>query len=147
EVEQWQADLKDIMHEGEHDHFEFFRSVHESRHPAFANAGVDNVWDLPSDHEAYPGHELPQNPTAFVGHPNQIASDDALAIAWLSNLHYWISLCLLDYSYRHDDRDAWTHSVSQMSAGLWPLAAELPQHGAGIPFDTLSMGYAPGAGK
>jgi hypothetical protein len=147
EVEQWQADLKEIMHEGEHDHFEFFRSVHESRHPAFASSGVANVWDLPPDHEFYPAHPLPQNPTAFVGHPNQIESDDALAIAWLGNLHYWTSLCLLDFSYRYADQDAWNLSVSQMMTGLWPLAAALPQLDAGIPFDTLSMGYALGSGK
>ncbi|MXO58233.1 hypothetical protein GRI89_01570 [Altererythrobacter salegens] len=147
EVEKWQADLAEIMHEGEHDHFELFRSVHEGRHPAFADSGVANVWDIPPEHEAYPAHPLPRNPTAFVGHPNQIASDDAQAIAWLSNLHYWLSLCLLDYGYRHADKDASNLSVTQMMTGLWPLAAELPRHGAGIPFDTLSMGYAPGAGK
>ena len=147
EVEQWRSDLLEIMEEGEHDHFEFFRSVYESRHPAFADSGVANVWDLPPDHEAFPAHQVPHNPTAFVGHTRQIASEDALAIAWLGNLHYWTSLCLLDFSYRHDDQAAWNLSVAQMMTGLWPLATELPRLGAGIPFDTLSMGYSPGAGK
>ncbi len=147
QVEEWKAGLLGVMEEGEHDHFNFFRDLHQGRHPAFANSGVDNVWDLPADHEAYPAHQLELNPTAFIGHPNQIESDDAQAIAWLGNLHYWVSLCLLDYSYRHDSKDAWDLSVAQMMTGLWPLAGELPKYGTGMPFDPLSMGYAPGAGK
>ena len=147
EIEQWRSDLTDIMHEGEVDHFEFFRQVYEGRHPAFANSGAPNVWDLQPVHDAYPAHAVPSNPTAYVGHPNQIASEDAQSIAWLGNLHYWISLCCLDFSYRHADQDAWAIAQSQMMTALWPLATELPQRGAGIPFDPLSMGYALGAGK
>ena len=147
ETAQWRSDLLEVMEEGEHDHFEFFRQVYEGQHPAFANAGVDNVWDLPPDHPAFPAHQLPANPTAFIGHPNEIASRDAQAIAWLGNLHYWVSLCCLDFAYRYDDQNAMSVSVSQMMTGLWPLSIELPKHGTGIPFDTLSMGYAPGAGK
>jgi hypothetical protein len=147
QIEQWQSDLKAIMHEGEHDHFLFFRQVYESRHPAFAKAGVDNVWDVAPGRDAYPAHPLPENPTAYVGHPNQIASQDALGIAWLSNLHYWLSLCCLDYSYRHDDQKVRALTTSQMMTALLPLATELPKHGAGVPFDTLSMGYAAGSDK
>ena len=36
---------------------------------------------------------------------------------------------------------------SQMMTALLPLATELPKRGAGVPFDTLSMGYALGADK
>lgn len=147
ETEQWRNDLTHIMHEGEHDHFEFFRQVYEGRHPALAGSGVPNAWDLPHDHDAYPALRLPKNPTAYVGHPNQIQSEDALALAWLSNLHYWVSLACLDYSYRYADSDTRNLSMSQMTAALWPLAIELPKHRAGVPFDPLSMGYALGAGK
>lgn len=147
ETEQWRNDLTQVMHEGEHDHFEFFRQVYEGRHPAFASAGVPNVWDLPMDHAAYPALPVPKNPTAYVGHPSQIESEDALALGWLSNLHYWVSLACLDYSYRYADQDARSLSLSQMTTALWPLALELPKHGAGVPFDPLSMGYALGAGK
>lgn len=147
EIEQWQSDLTEIMDEGETDHFEFFRGVYEGRHPAFADSGVQNVWDLQPDHEAYPALAVPRNPTAYVGHPNQIAADDALALAWLGNLHYWISLLCLDFAYRHDDQAALSLSQSQMLTALWPLAIELPQRGAGVPFDPLSMGYGLGAGK
>jgi len=147
EVEQWRSDLTAIMHEGEHDHFEFFRQVYESRHPAFANSGVNNVWDLEPGHEAYPAHPLPENPTAYVGHPNQIASQDALGIAWLSNLHYWLSLFCLDFGYRHADKNVRGLATSQMMTALMPLATELPKHGAGVPFDTLTMGYAVGTDK
>lgn len=147
ETEQWRSDLTDIMHQGEHDHFEFFRQVYEGRHPALAGSGVPNPWDLPHGHDAYPALPLPKNPTAYVGHPNQIPSEDALALAWLSNLHYWVSLACLDYSYRYADKDARSVSLSQMTTALWPLAIELPKRGAGVPFDPLSMGYALGAGK
>src|SRR5690606_19761293 len=114
EIDQWRSALTAIMDEGEVDHFEFFRQVYEGRHPAFAGSGAPNVWDLQPSHDAYPAHPVPQNPTAYVGHPNQIASEDALAIAWLSNLHYWISLSCLDFSYRHADQEALTLSMSQM---------------------------------
>ena len=147
EAAQWRSDLLEVMEEGEHDHFEFFREVYEGRHPAFAGAGVDNVWNLAPDHPAFPAHKLPENPTAFIGHPNEIASRDAQAVAWLANLHYWVSLCCLDYSYRYEDQNAMSVSVAQMMTGLWPLSIALPGLGAGVPFDTLSMGYAPGAGK
>ena len=147
EVDKWQTDLKAIMAEGEHDHFAFFRLVYQGRHPAFASSGVNNVWDLAPDHKDYPAHPLPKNPTAYVGHPDQIASKDALGIAWLSNLHYWISLCCLDFSYRYGDPEVRGLSTSQMMTALLPLAIELPKHGAGVPFDTLNMGYSVGSDK
>jgi hypothetical protein len=146
-VEKWRSDLLAIMEEGEHDHFQFFRQVYEGRHPAFAKSGVDNVWDVAPGHEACPGHALPTNPSAFVGHPNQITSEDAHGIAWLSNLHYWLALCCLDFGYRHADDNARALALSQMMTALLPLATELPKRGAGVPFDALSMGYAPGTDK
>lgn len=147
DLEKWRSDLLVIMEEGEHDHFQFFRQVYEGRHPAFAKAGVPNVWDVARNHEAYPAHRLPENPTAFVGHPNQITAENAHGIAWLSNLHYWLALCCLDYGYRHADQNVRALSVTQMMTALLPLATELPKRGAGVPFDTLSMGYAIGSDK
>ena len=125
----------------------FFSRKSRLARAAFASSGVNNVWDLAPDHKDYPAHPLPKNPTAYVGHPDQIASKDALGIAWLSNLHYWISLCCLDFSYRYGDPEVRGLSTSQMMTALLPLAIELPKHGAGVPFDTLSMGYAVGSDK
>ncbi|MBO9671132.1 MAG: hypothetical protein J7485_11500 [Sphingobium sp.] len=147
EVEKWRSDLLVIMEEGEQDHFKFFRQVYEGHHPAFAKSGVENVWGVAPGHEAYPAHPLPENPTAFVGHPNQIMSEDAHGIAWLSNLHYWLALCCLDFGYRHAEQNVRALSVTQMMTALLPLATELPKRGAGVPFDTLSMGYALGTDK
>lgn len=147
EIEKWRSDLTAIMEEGEHDHFLFFRQVYEGRHPAFAKSGVENVWDVDPGHEAYPAHPLPTNPTAYVGHPDQIALEHAHGIAWLSNLHYWLLLCCLDFGYRYSDQNVGALTMPQMMSALLPLATELPKHGAGVPFDTLSMGYAVGAGK
>ena len=143
EVAKWKEDLRRIMDEGETDHFNFFRDVFEARHPAFR--GKTDVWSLSPTDAFYPSHDLTRNPTAYIGHPNQIEKPKALILAWLGNLHYWIALSTLDYAYRTGDDGALDHATAQMMTAIWPIAIELPQYQAGLPFDPLSMGYALGA--
>jgi hypothetical protein len=77
---------------------------------------------LPCSDPAYPSIDLPLNPSAFDGHPNQITDDGRRRrIAWLSNLHYWLVLRLLDLGYRADAADATGQAVSHMSLVLNPL--------------------------
>jgi len=144
EVVRWREELLRIMDEGEDDHFNFFRDTFEAKHEAFQ--GKANAWSLLPIDTKYPSHDLPRNPTAYIGHPNQIETPEALVLAWLGNLHYWIALSTLDFAYRSGDDGAIDHANTQMMAAIWPIATELPRHGAGLPFDPLSMGYARGAG-
>lgn len=55
----------------------------------------------------------------------------ALGLAWLGNLEYWTALCLLDIHYREDGDAALDLARAHML-------------GTGMPFDPLSLGYAPG---
>jgi Ferritin-like len=136
----WPTILDAIKGEGETEHFAFFRSVFMGAHSAFA--GHPDVWSLPRSDPAYPSIELPLNQSAFEGHPNQITdAGQRRRIAWLSNLHYWLVLGLLDLGYRADAADATGQAVSHMGLVLNPLGQHLAGLGVGLPFDPLSMGY------
>jgi hypothetical protein len=88
------------------------------------------------------------NPTAYVGHANCIADPDLRALAWLGNLNYWVMLSLLDAAYRNKSKSKSTVELglaqSVMMGPLWSLARHLPEKGAAVPFDPLSMGFEPG---
>jgi hypothetical protein len=138
--EDWIEKLEYIMNEGETQHFRFFRSLFMSEHPALS--GTNDPWDLPQNHPDYPSFNIQSNPTAYWGHDNQIISPEARAIAWLSNLHYWMVLMMLDLHYR-DSREA-LNSLAQthMVGPLQSLATILADYGTGLPFDKLSLGYS-----
>ncbi len=140
----WAEEFERIKDEGEAEHFEFFKSLFLARHDGFAS--VPQIWNLSIDDPAYPVHPLPANPTAFVGHDNQMLDPTTLALAQLSNHQYWIVLCLLDVSYRDAQRASEVLDLARahMLGPLQVLARHLPTRGTGIPFDPLSMGYAPG---
>ena len=84
----------------------------------------------------------PQAP--IVGHANQIQDPTALALGWLGNLHYWTTLLLLDHAYREGDEKCIDLARMQMLGPIYSLARHMPRYGLGLPFDPLSMGYAPG---
>jgi hypothetical protein len=65
-------------------------------------------------------------------------------LAWLSNLHYWIVLGLLDLHYRADAPLPMGLAKAHMLGPLKTLGQHLATLGWGAPFDTLSMGYALG---
>lgn len=136
----WIARLKTIKQEGEVGHFQFFKRVFLAEHDAF---GGRDVWSLSRSDAAYPSYPLPVNPSAFVGHANQIDDPVALALAWLGNLHYWTILLLVENSYR--DRTATLARLAQaeMMGPLWSIARHLPTLGAGLPFEPLATGYSP----
>ena len=140
-LEPWIEPLKFIQQEGEEDHFEFFKSVFLGKHPVFAD--VPDVWGLPPDDPRYPSQPLPVNPSAYVGHENQIEDPVSLNLAWLGNLHYWAILLLLDLGYRTQARECIALSRAHMMGPFWSIMRHLPTLGTGMPFDLLSMGYAP----
>ena len=145
ELGNWRALLLEVKREGEEDHFAFFKALFMGKHEAFDGQG--DVWSLPLEHQAYPAEPLPLNPTAYVGHRNEVADPELLELAWLSNLHYWAILQLLTLAYREDDQGYLELAQSHMVGPLWSLMRHLPSQGCGVPFDPLSMGYAPGLGE
>jgi hypothetical protein len=140
-LDEWLGKLNDIMIEGEKKHFQFFSQLFLGRHPALA--GDVNPWDLDKDHADYPSFDVPPNPTAYLGHENQIRSSEARALAWLSNLHYWMVLMMLDLHYRIDSEPLNAMAQTHMLGPLQSIAGKLVEYGSGLPFDRLSLGYSP----
>ncbi|MDN5213153.1 ferritin-like domain-containing protein [Fulvivirgaceae bacterium BMA12] len=133
-----------VRDQGEDEHFTFFKSVFLGSHPAFD--GIDNVWDLPEDHKDYPSNLLKKNPSAFIGHVNSIEGFVDRSIAWLSNIHYWTILLLLEQSYRYASNSSLYMDIAKkhMVSPLNILGNKLSEIGIGVPFDRLSIGYNPG---
>jgi len=140
-LDEWLGKLNHIMIEGEQNHFRFFSQLFLGRHPAFA--GKRNPWDLDEDHPDYPSFYVPPNPTAYLGHENQISSSEARALAWLGNLHYWMVLMMLDLYYRTNREALNAMAQTHMLGPLHSIAGRLAEHGSGLPFDRLSLGYSP----
>lgn len=137
----WVGKLEAIKREGEEGHFQFFKRVFTATHAGFN--GRSDAWRLPRRDAAYPSYSLPSNPSAFIGHENQIQDPNALALAWLGNLHYWVILLLADAAYVEKSVDYAGLARVQMLGPFWSLAKHLPKLGAGIPCEPLVIGYAP----
>jgi hypothetical protein len=142
DFDRWKEQLIYIMEEGETNHFRFFRSLYMGEHELFADAG--NPWALPEDHPDFPAFDVEPNPTAYWAHEHQIMSQEARAYAWLGNLHYWLVLMMLDVHYRYDSPQLNSIAQTHMVGPLQSLAVRLADYRTGLPFDNLSMGYAPG---
>lgn len=143
DLKKWKQDLVKLKMEGEVGHYRFFKNLFLGEHEGFKAHHAD-VWSLPAYHPAYPSLSLPVNPSAYVGHPNQIADPTALSMAWLGNLHYWTILFSLNLAYHTKNYDYMEPARQHMMGPFMVLAKYLPTIGAGMPFDPLSMGYAPG---
>ena len=143
---QWKQELSYVKEEGEFEHFGLFKSIFLGEHPAFVNH--ENIWEFAENNSTHAlVYDVASNPTAFEGHANTIADDEARGIAWLGNLHYWVTLLLLSISYRAENclhHAARRHmAVSLRSLGTW-LAQ---QYKVGLPFDKLTISYTPGTSK
>ncbi|EWS64655.1 Ferritin-like protein [Hydrogenophaga sp. T4] len=141
ELKPWIAKLEEIKREGEDNHFLFFKSLFLGTHEGFK--GHKNIWSLAPNDPAYPSLPLAINPSAFVGHPNQIKDPLALSLAWLGNLHYWTILLLTDAAYSDADHTYIDLAKQQMMGPFLSLARHLPTLGVGMPCEPLSTGYAP----
>lgn len=137
--------ILEIKNQGEHEHFQLFKSILMATHPGFD--GNSGVWDLPQQDQAYPSFNLPMNPSAFEGHPSHIPEPELRKVAWLSDLHYWIILMLLNLTYRETENAFLSLARNHMTGPLWQLGKLLSSRGAGLPFDPLSLGYAPGKNR
>lgn len=138
----WARRLEEVKGEGEQDHFDLFKQLFMGTHPGF---GGRAVWDLAPDHPDYPSRPVPVDPSAYLGHPRQIPAEGVRRVAWLGDLQYWIVLVLVDLSGRYPDQpDYMGLAVEHMAGPLLALGRHLPAIGGGMPFDPLSLGYAPG---
>jgi hypothetical protein len=135
----WPPRLAFIKGEGEVAHFTFFKDLFLGTHPGFA--GHANVWNLAKDDPDYPALDLQVNPTPFINLPNTITDERAAALAWLSDLHYWITLVLLDIGYRYGSAPAMALAKNHMTGPLLKLGMHLATIGCGTPFDPLGIGY------
>jgi hypothetical protein len=94
----WSDRLDWIRYQGEIDHFRFFRSLFDGS--AF---GTDaSIWAAKAANQR-PSIQLEWK-SAFAGRHNSLADEQKRKLAWLSNLIYWTLLCLLDLSYRTNNR-------------------------------------------
>lgn len=108
-------------------------------HPAFH--GIENPWDLPINHPFHIAAHAIKNPTAFPGSDNSIHGEVPRQIAMLSNRHYWISMGLLEISYRTDGR---FHAAARrpMAGPLLQLCRHLTEaYGVPAPFDKFPMDF------
>ncbi len=138
----WPTTLAAIKDEGETAHFLFFKDVFLGTHSGFG--GRPDPWALSPDGAGYPAVDLGTNPSALEGHPNTIPTDRGRRLAWLSDLHYWVILALLDLGYRTGNPVASGRAKRHMTAALHPLGMHLGSLGVGLPFDPLSAGYTLG---
>jgi hypothetical protein len=142
DLKPWVSALHSIKQDGEVGHYRFFRRVFMGTHEGFG--GRAGVWDRPLSDPYYPAVQVPTNPTAYAGHENHFQDARTLGLAWLGNLHYWITLALLTQGYSHGSQEHIARARAHMMGAVWSLARQLSAAGAGMPFDPLSVGYAPG---
>jgi len=142
DMKPWVAKLEAIKEEGEVHHFAFFKSLFLASHPGFG--GRANAWELAVPDANYPSYAMASNPTAYIGHENQVHNAKALALAWLADLHYWTALLLLDQYFRNGDPAAHGLALAHMMGPLLALGRHLPKLGIGVPFDPLNLGTSPG---
>lgn len=138
----WFENLGNIKADGEFRHFKFFQSLYEGEHELLKD--IPGVWELPITDERHPCYQVPVNPTAYEGRSNVIQDPDLRSLAWLGNLNYWSQLLLLDAAYRRDSKPDFAYAQAIMMGPLHSIARYLPTKGSAVPFDPLSMGFAPG---
>lgn len=140
----FETDVYELMIQGEVGHYRLFRSLYTGE--AFG-AGPE-IWHEPTS-RSYPALLL-HGGSAYQGHRNTIGDQDARRLAWLSDLHYWIVLALLDIAYRYADpydniqRKYQYKAIGNMTDAFWPLGLALARKGWGVPFDALGTQYTLG---
>jgi hypothetical protein len=137
----WSDRIDWIRNQGEIDHFRFFRSLFEGD----AFGADESIWSQAPQLDVYPSTTLEWK-SAFRGRDNSISPPgevhEAQGLAWLSNLIYWTLLCLLDVSYRTNNRKLIYVAIENMASGLWWLGLELAHgYGLGMPFDVMLVRY------
>jgi hypothetical protein len=140
----FETDVYELMVQGEVGHYRLFRNLYTGE--AFG-AGPE-IWHEPKN-PAYPALLLHRG-SAYQGHQDTIRDPDARRLAWLSDLHFWIVLTLLDIAYRYADpydniqRKYQYKAIENMTGAFWPLGLALARKGWGVPFDAMGTQYTLG---
>jgi hypothetical protein len=140
----FETDVYELMIQGEVGHYRLFRSLYTGE--AFGTG--PEIWHEPKS-PSYPALLLRRG-SAYRGHRDTIRDEDARRLAWLSDLHYWIVLALLDIAYRYADpydniqRKYQYKAIQNMTGAFWPLGLLLARKGWGVPFDALGTQYSLG---
>ena len=139
----WEQRLNFVMFQGEESHYRFFRKVFTGE----AFGADEKIW---RPGRSFPAHVFTHQ-TAFTARPHVIADESARRVAWLSNLHYWMLLGLLDLAYRAQGPIAVYNAASlpfqykaidTMTMALWSLGRWLADRfRVGMPFDQLGPQY------
>jgi hypothetical protein len=131
----WADRIDWLRNQGEIKHYRFFRSLFSGE--AFGSG--PEIWrDRRS--KDYPSLSLPWR-TAFASRKHNLARRTR-SLAWLANLIYWCLLCLLDVSYRSNNRKLIYVAIEHMASALWWLGLTLAhQHRVGMPFDVMLVRY------
>jgi hypothetical protein len=158
----WNKHLNNMMfikEEGEVEHYLFFKSVFMGTHPGFNIEGVNggeagisagtveqegvkelNIWENHRSSKYYPSIEFDKlQTTAYLGKDNIIRDPMVRKIGWLSNLHYWIIIALLDVNYRNTTMVPKYKAISNMTEALYTCGLILATKGIGIPFDPPNL--------
>ncbi|MFN0077853.1 MAG: ferritin-like domain-containing protein [Prosthecobacter sp.] len=133
----WIQKLNWIVEQGEIAHYQLFRGVFTGE--AFGSDA--RIWKHTPGSPDYPVHLFtPQS--AYTHRPNTIRNEKARRLAWLSNLHYWLILTLLDGSYRGTDLRLLYKGIDNMTLSLWQLGDWLAlKYKTGLPFDQFGPQY------
>jgi hypothetical protein len=134
----WEDKMNWIIHQGEIAHYDFFRTIFTGK--AFNGKDDGSIWKLHSSNSAYPSRRFVRK-TAYSDRPDSIPNEDGRRLAWLSNLHYWIILSLLDSAYRDVGLSLRYVAIDQMTMGLWHLGLTLARMKYGLPFDPMGPHY------
>lgn len=131
---EWDQRLRWVQGQGETGHFRFFRDLFSGR----LLGGLEH-WSKGIAREGFTWR------TAYPGRPDSITDERARRLAWLSNLHYWSILSLLDLSYRDLDHRFRYTGIDHMTTSLWRLGTHLAErYNTGLPFDAMATRYTLG---
>lgn len=131
---EWDQRLRWVQGQGETGHYRFFRDLFTGK-----LIGGPAKWTQGIAREGFTWR------TAYPGRPDSIADEGARELAWLSNLHYWAILALLDLSYRDADHRFRYTGIDHMTTSLWHLGTHLAErYDTGLPFDAMATRYTLG---
>ena len=131
---EWEQKLRWIMGQGEINHYRFFRDVFTG-----AAFNFEGNWKIGLARENFFWK------SAYPGRKDSIKNEDARQLCWLSNLHYWVILCILDLAYREKDHRLKYTGIDHMTTSLWRLGTHLADiYHVGLPFDSMSTRYSLG---